>query len=51
MFFKKGVLKNSCNFIKKKHQHMCFTENIAKLLRTAFLYRTYPVAASESTNA
>ena len=26
--------------IKKRHQHICFRENIAKFLRTAFLWNT-----------
>ena len=49
MFFKKVFLKilqyleentcvglKACNFIKKRLQHKCFPENIAKFLRTTF---------------
>ena len=35
-FYKVAGLK-TCTFIKKRHQHKCFTVNIAKFLRTAFL--------------
>ena len=38
MFFKIGVLKNkTCNFIKKRLQHRCFSVKFAKILRTYFL--------------
>ena len=47
MFFKIGALNKFTIFlIKKSLQRRCFPVNIAKLLRTAFLYRTFSVAAS-----
>ena len=36
MLFKIGVLKNFCNFIKKRPQYRCLLVNTAKFLRTAF---------------
>ena len=27
---------NACNFIKKRHQHVCFANNYLKFLRTSF---------------
>ena len=39
----------ACNFIKKRLQHKCFPANIAKFLKTAFLYRTLLVAVSVGT--
>ena len=33
-------LFNACNFIKKRLQNRCFTVNIAKILRTHFLWNT-----------
>ena len=44
---KVAVLK-ACNFIKKRFQHTCFPENIAKFLRTHLFYRTPPVSASDN---
>ena len=54
MFFKIGVLKNfrkfhrktpvlepqTCNFIQKRFQHMCFPVKFAKFLRTSSLQNT-----------
>ena len=42
----KEVFLKACNFIKKRHQPMCFPVNIAKFLSTPF-YRTTLVAAFE----
>ena len=36
----------ACNFTEKRPQHRCFPVNIAKLLRTAFFYKTLPLTAS-----
>ena len=41
------AIKKNCNFIKKRLSHRCFPVNFAKFLRTAFLYGTPPVTASE----
>ena len=54
MFFKIGVLKNFSSpfliklgpwrlafLLKKRFQHRCFPVNIAKFLRTAFLWNTF----------
>ena len=46
LFNKVAGLK-AWNFIKKSLQHSCFPANIEKLLRTAFFYKTNPVAASK----
>ena len=35
--FNKVAGLQSCNFIKKRPQHMCFPMNIAKFLKTSFL--------------
>ena len=31
-----SILLQACNFIEKRHQHGCFSVNIAKFLRTTF---------------
>ena len=49
LFNKVADLK-ACNFIKKRLQYRCLPVNIAKLLKTAFVYRTSPVAASVNLN-
>ena len=36
----------SCNFIRKRLQHRCFSENIAKFLRKPILKKHLPTAAS-----
>ena len=46
---KKVASLQAYNFIKKRLQHRCFPVNIAKFLRTAFLWNTSPVAAIEPT--
>ena len=35
--FNKVAGSKACSFIKKRHQHMCFLVNTAKLLRTPIL--------------
>ena len=40
----------ACNYIKKRLQHRGFPVNIGKLLRTAFFFRTFLVAASDGYN-
>ena len=48
----KNSKENSCvglrpaTLLKKRLQHRCFPVNFVKYLRTPFLYRTRPVAAS-----
>ena len=37
LFFNKNAGLQTCNFIKKKLQHMCFPKNIAKFLSTPIL--------------
>ena len=45
--FNKVVGIQTCNFIKERLQHRCFTANIVKFLRTALFIRTPLVSASE----
>ena len=42
--FNKVARLHACNLIKKRLQHSCFPLNIAKLVKTAFFYRTPLVA-------
>ena len=34
--FDKFAGLNACNFIKKRHQHVCFANNYLEFLRTSF---------------
>ena len=47
LFFNK-VVGQTCNTIKSRLQHRCFSVKFAKFLRITFFYRTPPVAGSES---
>ena len=38
--FDRVVGLQACNFIKKRHQHRCFSVNIVKFLRTLILKNT-----------
>ena len=37
LLFNKNAGLQACNFIKKRLQHRCFVDNVAKFLRTAIL--------------
>ena len=50
--FNEVISLKASNFVKKRLQHICFSMNLAKILRITFLYffdRTPPVAASKVT--
>ena len=46
MFFKKGVLKNFANFIKKETLAKVFYYEFSQIFKNTFFYRLSPVAVS-----